>query len=77
MPAPILGQEVLEALREGTTLLELASSAGFDREAAGALGLRVLSAPGLPGRYAPETAARIYAETVGTIIREREENNGG
>ena len=76
VPAPVLGQEVLDALREGTLLLELASSPGFDREEAEARGLRVLSAPGLPGRYAPETAARIYADTVGTIIREREENDG-
>ena len=77
VPAPVLGQDVLEALREGTLLLELASAAGFDREAAEALGLRTISAPGLPGRCAPETAARIYADTVGTIIREREENDGG
>ena len=76
MPAPVLERDFLEALREGTLLLELASSPGFDREAAEALGLRAVAAPGLPGRHAPETAARIYADTIANIIREREENNG-
>lgn len=76
VPAPVLERDFLEALREGTLLLELASSPGFDREAAEALGLRAVAAPGLPGRHAPETAARIYADTIANIIREREENDG-
>lgn len=76
VPAPVLGRDSLEAMRPDVLLLELASAPGFDREAAEDMGLRSLAAPGLPGRYAPETAARIYLDTVDTIIREREESDG-
>ena len=76
VPAPVLGRDSLEAMRPDVLLLELASAPGFDREAAEDIGLRSLAAPGLPGRYAPETAARIYLDTVDTIIREREESDG-
>lgn len=75
VPAPVLTQEHLEAMRPGTLLLELASEPGFDREKARTLGLRPVCAPGLPGKCAPEAAAALYWETVGAILREKEEQN--
>ena len=77
VPAPVLPDSLLEKLRPGTLLLELASAPGFDREKAQRLGLRPLYAPGLPGQFAPEAAAELYWETVCAIGREKEENDGG
>ena len=75
-PAPVLSDALLASMRSGTLLLELASSPGFDRDRAQALGLRPLYAPGLPGQFAPEAAAALYWDTVGAILREKEENDG-
>ena len=76
VPAPVLPDPLLELLRPGTLLLELASAPGFDREKAQRLGLRPLYAPGLPGQFAPEAAAALYWETVCAIGREKEESDG-
>jgi len=73
VPAPVLPEAALKALRPGTLLLELASAPGFDRERARSLGLRPIHAPGLPGQYAPESAAALIWDTVGAILREKEE----
>ena len=55
-------------------LLELASPpGGFDAEQARSLGLPVLAAPGLPGVYAPYTAAELMRETIYTVISEGDE----
>lgn len=51
-------------------LLELASQSGFDRAAAEARGLKCIAAPGLPGRAAPETAARAIKLTLEKIWEE-------
>ena len=55
-------------------LLELASPpGGFDAEQARSLNLPVLAAPGLPGVYAPYTAAELMRETIYTVISEGDE----
>ena len=57
VPAPILTKEHLEQLSKETWLLELASAPyGFDTEEAAALGLKCDVLPGLPARYAPQSA---------------------
>ena len=45
----------------------------FDAEQARSLGLPVLAAPGLPGVYAPYTAAELMRETIYTVISEGDE----
>ena len=77
MPAPVISRDALEHLRPDALLLELASEAGFDRALAEELGLRVVSAPGLPGRSAPCAAAALIRDTIYAVIREREENDDG
>lgn len=72
VPAPVLPEPLLRELRPGTLLLELASApGGFDPAAAEGLGLRVLRAPGLPGKTAPRTAAELLRESVYNIVEER------
>lgn len=65
VPARVLPEEALCRLPEGALLMELASApGGFDPTAAEQLGLQVLHAPGLPGKYAPETAAEAIGEFI-------------
>ena len=73
IPAQVLDERRLERVRPEAFLLDLASApGGVDRTAAGALGLRVLQAPGLPGRTAPVTAAAAIRDAVYHILWERE-----
>ena len=64
VPAPLLDRERLERTRPEALLLELASApGGIDAEAA-RLSRRLLSAPGLPGKYDPARAAEILLQAV-------------
>lgn len=72
IPARILGEEQLGKLPRGALLMELASApGGFDPETALEHHLRVCYAPGLPGKYSPESAAGYIGET---ILKEMERN---
>ncbi len=65
IPAPILDRERLKRLPEGAILIELASApGGYDAEEAAALGLTPINGQGLPGRFSPQTAARLIGETI-------------
>ena len=65
VPARVLEEERLRRLPQDALLIELASKpGGFDPQKAEALGLRVMQAPGLPGKFAPETAAEIIGEYI-------------
>lgn len=65
VPAKVLTYDALRALPEGALLIELASApGGFNPDTAESLGLQVLNAPGLPGRFSPESAA----ESIGKFI---------
>ena len=69
VPARLLSQDVLEAIPRGTLLLELSSAPNvLDTEAAKRQGIEVLTAPGLPGRYAPKSAGQAIADTVATLL---------
>ena len=70
VPNMVLTEELLRDLPRECVLLELASQPGFDRAAAEARGLKCIAAPGLPGRAAPETAARAIKLTLEKIWEE-------
>ena len=73
VPARVLSDALLCCLPEGTLLLELASQpGGFDRTAAENLGLRVIAAPGLPGRSAPLAAAGLLRVAIYEVLGEEE-----
>ena len=72
VPDMVLTAELLGELRRDCVLVELASRAGIDAEAARALGLDHVKAGGLPGIAAPETAALALRETLYRIWEEEE-----
>lgn len=84
VPARVLGDEALLAMKErGTLLLELASAPyGADIERAAQLGVAVAVESGLPGRYAPAEAGAALFEALlrgmrGQADREGREEQGG
>ena len=73
VPARVFGDGALCAVSEDALLLELASApGGFERTLAENLGLRVLAAPGLPGRCAPQSAAKVMCEAIYASLQEGE-----
>lgn len=73
IPAQVLDWRRLGWVNPEAFLLDLASApGGVDQEAAKELGLRVLQAPGLPGRTAPVTAAAAIRDAVYHILWELE-----
>ena len=74
VPAPVLTEPVLAALRPGSLIVDLASKpGGTDFAAAEELGLHAEHALALPGRCAPQTAGALIAQTVLAILEEHEE----
>ena len=74
VPARVLSDAVLCCLPGEALLLELASPpGGFDALLAKNIGLRVLTAPGLPGRSAPASAAALLRRSIERIMAEQEE----
>ena len=70
VPYVLFDREKLAAMGK-PTLLELASApGGFDCAGADALGLRLISAPGLPGKTAPESAAEAVMDTIFNMLEE-------
>ena len=73
VPAPVLTEPVLAALRPGSLIVDLASQpGGTDFAAAQRLGHTAVHALSLPAACAPETAGRFVAQTVCAMIQERE-----
>ena len=70
VPHMVLPESLLRELPRDCVVIELASLPGVDAEAAERLGLAYIRAPGLPGRYAPETAAQAIRDTLYRIWRE-------
>ena len=74
IPAPVLTEAVLTALRPGSLIVDLASRpGGTDFAAARRLGHPAIHALSLPAACAPETAGEALARTVCEILAEREE----
>lgn len=65
VPHWIFTAKVLKSIPKETLLIDLASApGGIDGEAAKGLGLSVIWALSLPGKYAPQSAGEIIADTV-------------
>ena len=70
VPHQVLDEALLAELPPDCLLIELASASGFDMDAVETLRLLYLKAGGLPGRVAPETAARAIKKTLCRLIKE-------
>ena len=74
VPARVFTDEMLCCVREDALLLELASPpGGFDMKLAENIGLNAFAAPGLPGKYAPLTAAALTRDAIYDLLREQED----
>ncbi len=72
VPAPILDSSFLGNVRQKTPIIDLAAiPGGADAATIAALNLRVLCAPGLPGKVAPVTAGNAIYRTVQNILLEK------
>ena len=75
VPRPVLLHSELKHLKTDALILDLASKPyGTDFDAAKELGIKALTAPGLPGKTAPKTAGYLIAEA---IIKAMEEGACG
>lgn len=70
VPHQVLDENLLAELPPDCLLIELAGASGFDMDAVEKLRLSYLKAGGLPGRAAPETAARAIKKTLCRLIKE-------
>ncbi|MEG1633966.1 MAG: dipicolinate synthase subunit DpsA [Oscillospiraceae bacterium] len=71
VPSLVLGMQRLSELPQSALVIDLASKpGGVDFEAAQVLGIRTLWAQGLPGKWAPETAASAIRKAVYNILEE-------
>ena len=70
IPYVVMGESVLRKIGGDTFIIETASTPGYDTEAAKKLGVRVVNAGGLPGRFTPKTAAEDIYKTIIPIIME-------
>lgn len=74
VPSPLLRSVQLKQLRPTCLVIELASvPGGVDLAAAETLGLRVITARGLPGKAAPLSAAAVLRDSIYHILKERGE----
>ena len=72
VPQQVVGESLLRELMPDCLLIELASVSGFDLAAVEKLHLTYIKAAGLPGKVAPETAARAMKETLCKLMEEQE-----
>ncbi|MBR2387287.1 MAG: hypothetical protein IKB02_00820 [Clostridia bacterium] len=69
VPHMIFNKEFLEKVDKSTVLVELASvPGGFDLAAVHELSSNISWAPSLPGKYAPESAGELIADSIIKII---------
>ncbi len=71
VPAPIFNCENLSLFDPKPLIIELASPpGGISKDLAKKFDIKVIPAPGLPGKYFPQTAGEIIAKTIYKIIQE-------
>lgn len=65
VPFNVFDCHTLSLMSPSTVMIELASApGGVDRECAARYGIKVIHAPSLPGKYAPESAAEIICDSL-------------
>ena len=65
-------EKVLSTLGKNTVIIDLASApGGVDVSAAKRLGVKVITAPGLPGKYAPVSAGTIITDVIVSILKKQ------
>ena len=70
IPAMVLPAPVLKNLKHSVTILDIASApGGVDYASAKELGIRALPCPGLPGRYAPGSSAKVIKEIIERYVK--------
>lgn len=71
IPASVITYEMLSAMKDSVTIIDIASApGGVDFEAAKDLGKKAFLCPGLPGRYAPHSSAKIIKTAIERIRKE-------
>lgn len=71
VPRRVLTRELLEELKEGCLVIDLASKpGGVDFQSAAELGVRCVWALSLPGKVAPVTVASALRDTIYNMLRE-------
>ena len=72
VPSIIFTDKVLKNIKNRPLYIEIASSpGGIDASAARNVGIEIIHAPSLPGRYAPKSAGGYVLETIAEILSER------
>ena len=71
VPHPVFNEKELASVSKNALLIDLASfPGGVDKHFAQHYGINHILASGLPGKYSPEAAGTIVANTVKSIIKE-------
>ena len=72
VPSVIFNEKVLSEVRNKPLYVEIASSpGGIDLGAARKIGIEIVFAPSLPGKYSPVNAGRYIFETISEMLSER------
>lgn len=72
VPEKIFNSGVLRKLQNKPLYIEIASNpGGIECSAARDIGIKIISAPSLPGRYSPITAGKYIFETISSLCIER------
>ena len=72
VPTVIFSEKMLTGLKNKPLYIEIASSpGGIDPSLARAVGLEIVFAPSLPGKYSPISAGKYIFETVSDVLAER------
>ena len=71
VPVKILNKEFIDLIKDGAIIIDISSAPyGFDYDYAKKVGKKITLLPSIPGRYFPETAGEIIADTIINIIEE-------
>ena len=73
VPSTVINKQILDHVKASPLYIEIASSpGGIDLVAAREKGIRIISAPSLPGKYAPISAGEYIFETIIELLERSE-----